>query len=180
MIAHIPCHSYRLRLTYTNRSKDVERRAEDEMDVDEEGEDEDASMDEDAEGGTPRPKKGPKGERKVKSKGRKSEMDIAALTNEQAALAALESNQILHLRLRKRYYAEGLNFIRQIENAMEMLSQLLGSTNKAEVLEAMEFFRVAYEYQFDSAEVLCFCFCRVVQRSRTGNYRRLGSRRCFI
>lgn len=33
------------------------------------------------------------------------------------------------------------------------MSQLLGSTNKAEVLEAMEFFRVAWEYQFDSAEV---------------------------
>lgn len=33
------------------------------------------------------------------------------------------------------------------------MGQLLGSTNKAEVLEAMEFFRVAWEYQFDSAEV---------------------------
>jgi condensin complex subunit 1 len=35
----------------------------------------------------------------------------------------------------------------------EMLTQLSGSTNKAEVLEAMEFFRIAWEYQFDSAEV---------------------------
>ena len=35
----------------------------------------------------------------------------------------------------------------------EIMCQLLGSTNKAEVLEAMEFFRVAWEYQFDSAEV---------------------------
>jgi hypothetical protein len=33
------------------------------------------------------------------------------------------------------------------------MGQLLGSTNKAEVLESMEFFRVAWEYQFDSAEV---------------------------
>jgi hypothetical protein len=33
------------------------------------------------------------------------------------------------------------------------MCQLLGSTNKAEVLESMEFFRIAWEYQFDSAEV---------------------------
>ena len=43
---------------------------------------------------------------------------LKTLTNEQAALAALESNQILHLRLRKKYYAEGLNFIRMVEGAM--------------------------------------------------------------
>ena len=32
------------------------------------------------------------------------------------------------------------------------MCQLLGSTNKAEVLENMEFFRIAWEYQFDGAE----------------------------
>ena len=35
---------------------------------------------------------------------------MAALTDEQAALAALESNQLLRLRLRKRYYLEALSF----------------------------------------------------------------------
>ena len=35
----------------------------------------------------------------------------------------------------------------------EIMCQLLGSTNKAEVLESMEFFRIAWEYQFDGAEV---------------------------
>jgi condensin complex subunit 1 len=88
-----------------------------------------------------------------KKSGRKSDLSMAALTDEQAALAALESNQLLHLRLRKRYYAEALNFIRQVEEAAQMIFQLLGSTHKAEVLEAMEFFRVAHEYQLDSAEV---------------------------
>ena len=78
---------------------------------------------------------------------------MAALTDEQAALAALESNQLLHLRLRKRYYSEALNFIRQVEEAAQMIFQLLGSTHKTEVLEGMEFFRVAHEYQLDSAEV---------------------------
>lgn len=84
---------------------------------------------------------------------RKSELDMAALTDEQAALAALESNQLLHLRLRKRYYSEALNFIRQVEDASTTTLQLLGSTHKPEVLESMEFFRVAHEYQLDSAQV---------------------------
>jgi condensin complex subunit 1 len=101
-------------------------------------------------------KKTPKPKKLRKKKHRKSELDMSALTNEQAALAALESNQILHLRLRKKYYAEALNFIRQLEGAMDIVGQLLGSTNKMEALEAMEFFRVAYEYQFDSAEVCIF------------------------
>ncbi len=90
---------------------------------------------------------------KGKKSGRKSELDMAALTDEQAALAALESNQLLHLRLRKRYYSEALNFIRQVEEAAQIIFQLLGSTHKSEVLESMEFFRVVNEYQLDSAEV---------------------------
>ncbi|KAA1474981.1 hypothetical protein DENSPDRAFT_908815 [Dentipellis sp. KUC8613] len=130
------------------RSRKKQASSDDEMDVDDEGdknEDEDVEM-EDGEN-TPRPKK-----TKKKSKPRKSQIDMAALTNEQAALAALESNQMLHLKLRKKYYAEGLNFIRQIEGAIEIIGQLLGSTSKAEVLEAMEFFRVIHEYQFDNAQ----------------------------
>ena len=33
------------------------------------------------------------------------------------------------------------------------MCQPLGSTNKAEVLEPSEFFRIAWEYQFDTAEM---------------------------
>lgn len=90
--------------------------------------------------------------KKKKKKARKSHLDISALTNEQVALAALESNQMLNLKLRRKYYAEALNFIRQIEGSMEIVGKLLGSTNKAEVLESIEFFRVAHEYQFEGAE----------------------------
>ncbi|KAF7983455.1 hypothetical protein HWV62_21732 [Athelia sp. TMB] len=142
----------------TPKPKKTKKRVktEDGMDVDEdddEEDDEDEEMkSEDGEPRTPKPKKSKKA-KKSKLKPRKSELNMEALTNEQAALAALESNQLLHLRLRKKYYAEGLNFIRHIENAMDIMGQLLGSTNKAEVLEAMEFFRVAWEYQFDSAEI---------------------------
>jgi condensin complex subunit 1 len=84
---------------------------------------------------------------------RKSQLDVAALSNEQEALAALQTDEVLHLRLRKKYYAEALNFIRQIEGAMETMCNLLGSTNKPEVLEAIEFFRVAHEYKFLTATV---------------------------
>lgn len=93
--------------------------------------------------------------KKKAKKPRKSQLDISALTDEQVALAALQSNQILNLKLRKRYYAEALDFIRHIENAMEIIGQLLGSTNKAEVLESIEFFRVAHEYQIVGSEVSC-------------------------
>ena len=136
------------------------------MDVDEEDEDEDEAdsiMDEDEDEAEPsRAEEGEEasGEgasssspKEKKKGGRKSELDMAALTDEQAALAALESNQLLHLRLRKRYYSEALNFIRQVEEAAQLIFQLLGSTHKTEVLESMEFFRVAHEYQLDSAEV---------------------------
>lgn len=121
---------------------------EDEPEPSEAGEGEHAGeVDGDEEGGGTTPKS------KGKKSGRKSELDMAALTDEQAALAALESNQLLHLRLRKRYYSEALNFIRQVEEAAQTIFKLLGSTHKTEVLESMEFFRVAREYQLESAEV---------------------------
>ncbi|PCH34948.1 hypothetical protein WOLCODRAFT_155593 [Wolfiporia cocos MD-104 SS10] len=87
-----------------------------------------------------------------KKKSRKSELDIAALANEQEALLTMDSNGLLQLRLRKRYYAEGLGFIRTVEEGMKTVQRLLASTNKLEVLEAIEFFRVVHEYKFDGAE----------------------------
>ena len=126
-----------------HRSEDTEDAMEVDEEVEDEGADEDevadSIMDDDDEEGGP--------------SSQKSELGMAALTDEQAALAALESNQLLHLRLRKRYYSEALSFIRQVEEAAKMISELLGSTHKTEVLESMEFFRVAHEYQLDSAKV---------------------------
>ncbi|KAH9054817.1 non-SMC mitotic condensation complex subunit 1-domain-containing protein [Lactarius vividus] len=150
----------------TKRSRHQSKDAEDAMDVDEE-DDADSIMDDDEEEEEEaEPSRAEEGDvegegegassssSKQKPKGgRKSELDMAALTDEQAALAALESNQLLHLRLRKRYYSEALNFIRQVEEAAQLIFQLLGSTHKTEVLESMEFFRVAHEYQLDSAQI---------------------------
>ena len=123
------------------------------MDVDDETlteEEQDTDGDVDMEDGDATPK--PKSKRTKSTKRRKSELDMAALTSEQAALAALDGNEMLSLKLRKKYYSEALNFIQQIENAIPIASQLLGSTHKTEVLEAMEFFRIIHEYKFEGAE----------------------------
>ncbi|KAJ7510292.1 non-SMC mitotic condensation complex subunit 1-domain-containing protein [Mycena galericulata] len=128
---------------------------EDEGDEDDEDEDEDedpSAMAVDGEGHeqekTPKKKK----KKAQKLKPRKSQIAVD-MTDEQVVLETLETNELLHLRLRKKYYAEALNFIRQIEGTMETMEKLLGSKSKPEVLEAIEFFRVAHEYKFSSAEV---------------------------
>ena len=128
------------------------------MDVDDEAPteeeqdtDEDQDEDVDMEGGDATPR--PKSNRSKLTKRRKSELNMAAVANEQDALAALDGNEMLSLKLRKKYYSEALNFIQQIENGIPIASQLLGSTHKSEVLEAMEFFRIIHEYKFEGAEV---------------------------
>ena len=105
------------------------------------------SVDEDATPKKSKPKKA------SKLQPRKSELDVTALSQEQAVLAKYSNQELTALRLRRRYYSDALTFIRQIEGAMEPMCKLLGSTNKAEVLEVMDFFRVAHEYQFESAKV---------------------------
>lgn len=110
----------------------------DEDEADEDGEDgEDAS---------PKPKKKA---RKSGAKPRPSQIDLAAVQAEQASL---DPETIMRLRLTKKYYSDALKFINQIEGAIPTLCELLVSTNKSEVLEAMRFFRTAYEYNVESSE----------------------------
>ncbi|KAI0667334.1 non-SMC mitotic condensation complex subunit 1-domain-containing protein [Trametes maxima] len=129
----------------------------DEMDVDGEEEEDDEEEEEnnddeeDEEGdvtmadGSPRKKR-------ARRKKRKSELDLEALTNEAAALGALNTNQHIQAKLTKKFCLDALEFIRTVEDGMRVAQKLLASTNKLEVLEAMEFFRVTYEYRFDGAE----------------------------
>lgn len=158
-----------------NISRNKRRREGDEsaMDVDEDGEggaetesdEEDEGEDEDEEEGDSMsvdgdsqeaPKKNKKKSKVSKLKPRKSQLNMEAFTQEQAAVAALEADEHLRLKLKRKYYAEAMTFIHQIENAMDNLTQLLGSTNKAEVLETMEFFKFAYSYELEGAKVtLC-------------------------
>jgi len=143
------------------------RRDEDAMDVDEGGDEEAStegdSHDEDEDGDSMsvddkeeisslQKRKGKK-PKAPKLKPRKSELNLEALAQEQQALSSLEADEHLHLKLKRKYYAEATTFTRLLGDAMENLKKLLGSTNKAEVLETMEFFRVAHEYRLKDAEV---------------------------
>lgn len=135
----------------------------DSMDVDDEEaggdteEDEpEMSVDEDDDGegdgasGSPRKSKKKKGS---KLKPRKSQIDVMAVAEEQKVLATYDDQEITKQRLQKKYLSEALTFIDEIESAMEPMGRLLGSTSKPEVLEIMEFFRIAHEYHFESSRV---------------------------
>jgi len=89
-----------------------------------------------------------------KKKPRKSEqLNLNALSQEQLMVAEMEGSKIQQLKLQRKYYADALELIRHLDGAAPNLCNLLGSTSKAEVLEAMEYFRVALEYRLDTAPV---------------------------
>lgn len=90
----------------------------------------------------------------VKKKPRKSEqLNLNALSQEQLMVAEMEGSKIQQLKLQRKYYADALALIRWLDGAAPNLCNLLGSTSKAEVLEAMEYFRVAWEYRLETASV---------------------------
>ncbi|KAG2072264.1 hypothetical protein BDR04DRAFT_1134704, partial [Suillus decipiens] len=126
--------------------RDQGDKEETESNVKEEDTDEDENADDDVDAplNNPKPKK--------KKASRKSTVDVTVIVSEQEALAALETNEILAMGLRKKYCTEALDFVRTLEGGVVLLTQLLGSTNKAEVLESMEFFRVAFEHQLAGAK----------------------------
>ena len=152
------------------------QRGEDEMDVDDENEDgeggeddeEGEEDDEDEDGGDEQGEDGDTepgdvemadGEaqpKKKKSKRRKSEINVDGL-NDAAVVQALQGDELNHLNLKRRYYSEALNFIHQVEVGIKLVESLLASKSKAEVLEAMEFFRIMYDYQLEGAEVSLVC-----------------------
>ncbi|KAJ1656402.1 condensin complex non-SMC subunit Cnd1 [Dispira simplex] len=59
--------------------------------------------------------------------------------------------QFMQLQLQQRYYRDALRFAYQLEDAIPILCQHLASTNKGEVMEAMDFFVVAYHYKIERA-----------------------------
>lgn len=90
---------------------------------------------------------------KPNSKSRKSDgIDLAAADQSQL-LAVVDAETLTRLRLTKKYYADAIAFIQQLDRAMPTIADLIASTVKSEVLEAMDFFKVAFEYRIDSADV---------------------------
>jgi condensin complex subunit 1 len=78
--------------------------------------------------------------------------DLDAIAKEQIT-AAKDGQAIQHLRLTKKYFSDAIAFIRLIQSGIPALSDLLVSTSKAEVLESMQFFRIAHIYEIPLAEV---------------------------
>ncbi|KAH8919555.1 hypothetical protein BT69DRAFT_1284724 [Atractiella rhizophila] len=94
------------------------------------------------------PSKKPK--RPDPKKRRKSMMDIAAESQAQV-LSGADEGRLIALRLKKRYYSDALSFIQHLENAAPIIEDLLASKTKSEVLESIEFFKVAADYKIDSS-----------------------------
>lgn len=81
--------------------------------------------------------------------------DIAKI-NPQVAVAQLDKKEV-EMRLREKAYTrEGLLFIHAIEGSADTMVKLLASVNKTEVLEAIEFFYVAWNYKLQLANVCPF------------------------
>lgn len=78
--------------------------------------------------------------------------DLDAIAKEQIT-AVKDGQAIQHLRLTKKYFSDAIAFIRLIQSGIPALSELLVSTSKAEVLESMQFFRIAHIYEIPLAEV---------------------------
>lgn len=126
----------------------------------EEAEEEEEEEEESSDGeGTPKKRKPLKNKKLEALKGddnkrkpRRSELDLAA-QSQTNLLAKVDSDTLQRLRLTKKYYTDAISFIEAIEASMDTVTELLASSVKSEVLEAMEFCKTAKEYKIEAAEV---------------------------
>ncbi len=75
------------------------------------------------------------------------EQKIAAVRKAQEEAATSEA--INKLTLTRRYYVEALKFIEVLHGATGTICQLLGSKNKSEVIEAMDYFEIGDAYNIE-------------------------------
>ncbi|EGU12311.1 Condensin complex subunit 1 [Rhodotorula toruloides ATCC 204091] len=117
----------------------------------EEEQEEDDDDESDAEG-TPKKRKPLKGKGKARASApRRSELDLAA-ADQSAVLSQVDSATLQRLRLTKAYYSDALSFIETLEGALDTVTELLASSVKGEVLEAIEFCKTCKEYKVEAAE----------------------------
>ncbi|PTB65762.1 hypothetical protein BBK36DRAFT_1135552 [Trichoderma citrinoviride] len=72
---------------------------------------------------------------------------------QKAQAEAATSEAIEKLTLTRRYYNEALKFIDVLHDATELICQLLGSRNKSEVIEAIDYFEVGDAYNIERNKV---------------------------
>ena len=80
-----------------------------------------------------------------------NEQMLAAV--EKAREEAATSEAISKLTLTRRYYVEALKFIEVLHGATTTICQLLGSKNKSEIIEAMDFFEIGDAYNIEQNKV---------------------------
>lgn len=131
-----------------------------------EGEDDDDDKDEEEEGEGEGQDGEPRTPRRKKKAAAAAAAKEAGPTTPQMQQMMANSEEISRLQLTRRYYAEAVRFITTVHDASRLVCQLLGSRNKSEVVEAMDFFRVLDVHKVETAKV---CF---------GYY--LGIFNCFI
>lgn len=74
-----------------------------------------------------------------------------AVAMQKAAEQAATSELLTRLQLTRKYYNEALRFIEVLHSGSTVVSQLLSSRNKSEVIEAMDFFVVLDAYKVETA-----------------------------
>lgn len=79
------------------------------------------------------------------------EEKLAAVKKAQEEAATAE--MMNKLQLTKRYYTEALKFIETLHEASSVVTQLLSSRNKSEVIEAMDFFVTLDAYRIETARI---------------------------
>ncbi|KAF9919096.1 Condensin complex subunit [Lobosporangium transversale] len=79
-----------------------------------------------------------------------SDKDIALPTDEEL-LALQSSKEYVTKTLQQRYYADAIRFIHLIHRAVPVMCELLASTMKLEVIEAMDFFVTIHRYKVQVA-----------------------------
>lgn len=140
----------------------------DTTDVDEEDEESDEESDDEDEDGDeamqvdeedePRPPKPKKNKKKKQNLGpRPSIGDFNVdMINEEIANRKLNEKEVEAALRDQRYAKEGLTFITYLEDTRDTMLQLLGSVNKTEVLEAIDFFYTASVIGLKLAKVSCY------------------------
>lgn len=139
--------------------EDEEEEDEDEDEEDEEEDKENQPVDdEDMDGeASPWKKKKSSAVKKVK-KEKPAPKEVASTTG---GGEAVDPRLLGSARMFVKYHEDALKLIRQVEGAIPKINELLVSTGRAEVLEAMDFFKIAWEYRFESAKVSCLLLLTV-------------------
>lgn len=113
----------------------------DEGEATEEDEPDSMSVDGDA---APRPRK---------LKPRKSQVNVAAINEEQQVMTEADTLEYTAWAQMRKVFKNIVTFILIMESSIDTVVKLLGSKNKAEVLEAIDFFKVGFAFQLDGVDV---------------------------